>query len=344
MQKVFRLHCIVLSCAESLFSWAGGLLLLQDAWKCSMCCVRFFMVVWILISGQVMAAPNMKIMTKHPSHPAVTDSIWLKEYRMMRIEATGPGRLPLSFRQVLVPDRVAGPVDLTIVRDDEEQGTIRFSTPGKDGELSQQVMVLIDVPAGTHTFRLLVSGPQSGVVVKPVEGKLDANTDVIEVTTSLEKKLGLKFGMLNDDDAQKKKTVHGHRRVIKSQTDVIGAVSISHVRKSNPQTALMYNNPDVPTSTLGPGAMTAGGLMFVFLMSSASLAASAGLQSKRARQDPSLADELLDRARRTNKAALVMAGAAGAALVTALVMYLVEGDNKLVSVPDEPAGGFSMHF
>jgi len=167
---------------------------------------------------------------------------------------------------------------------------------------------------------------------------------VIEVTTSLEKKLGLKFGILKGSNAQKKKPRHGPRQVINSQTDVIGTVSISHVRKTNPQTTLMYNNPDVPTSTLGPGAMTAGGMMFVFLLSSASLAASAGLQSKRARQDPSMADEYLDRARRTNKAALVMAGAAGAALVAALVLYLVEGDNEPVSVPGESVGGFSMHF
>ncbi len=306
--------------------------------------IRFFVVIWTFQAASVMSASSMKIMTRHPAHPAAPDSIWLKEYRMMRLQTSGPGRLAIQFRQVLVPDRIAGPVDLTIVRDDEEQGTIRFSTPGREGEFSQPVMVLIDVPAGTHTYRLLVSGPSSGVVLKTMEGKLDADTDVIEVSTSLEKKQGLKFGMLKDINPKKRKTKNLRTKVMRSQTDVLGPVCASHAGRTNPQTSLFYNNPDVPTSTLGPGAMTAGGMMFVFLLSSASLAASAGVQSHRARQDLSKADEFLDRARRTNRAAMIMVGAAGVALITAVVMYFVEDDVSPAVVPDETATGFSMHF
>ncbi len=309
--------------------------------------VSIFIMVSSMFMWPAMAASNMKLMTQHPSHPQAPDSIWLKEYRMMRIETLGPTKLAISFRQVLVPDQMAGPVDLTIVRDDEEQGTIRFSTPGKDGELSDTVLLVMNVPVGTHTYRMLVSGPQRGVVVKFLEGRVDPENKVIEVTTSLEKKEGLKYGLLQDNRAKPQKNRNRSRKsTMRSQTDVLDTVPVSRGKKSAPQTSLLYNNPDVPTSTLGPGAMAAGGMMFVFLLSSASLAASAGVQSQRAREYPSMADEYLGKARRANDAALVMAGAAGLALVTAVVMYLVEyDDSQTEGIADEPASrGFSVRF
>jgi hypothetical protein len=92
---------------------------------------------------------------------------------------------------------------------------------------------------------------------------------------------------------------------------------------------------------IGPGTRASGTVAAMFLLGGASLFISAAAQEQRAGDEPVQipAGELLDRADKTYQAAYVLTGLGAAALLTTLVVYLVE-EPDIGAVP----GGVEVRF
>jgi hypothetical protein len=114
------------------------------------------------------------------SGDAVESYSWLTLQGMLVLEVTGPTNLGMRLRALGGPGEEPAPVDLTVVRDDQEQGTVRIQIPGvpeaggvvEHPELgaSEEVLVKVEVPAGRHIYRVVVSGPSRGAALAPFLG------------------------------------------------------------------------------------------------------------------------------------------------------------------------------
>jgi hypothetical protein len=92
----------------------------------------------------------------------------------------GPDDVGLRVRAVLFEKEQEIPsVDLTVVRDGQEQGTVRFEFPKPDGagspsrkdiRISGEVLVKIEIPEGVHEYSLLLTGQRNGCLIHPFLG------------------------------------------------------------------------------------------------------------------------------------------------------------------------------
>jgi hypothetical protein len=280
-------------------------------------------------------AGQLEIKSSHPAHPDLAGYHWLKTTRMMRLEVSGPTHLGLRLRQVVSEGRPPTPVDLTVVRDDAEQGTVRFPVPAGSGSLSGEVLIRIDVPEGDHTYRLLVSGSDRGVVLQPFSGAIAEDKGAIVATPGGDRVVVPKPGPRRQPRPKPEP-----RPLEAPEEDLLGAVAVGPRRDAGPRTYHEVIEPLADPGTVGPRTLTLGSLAGVLLLSATGLAISGGVQESRAEQEPVQvrAGVYYDRAERTNQAAITVAVLGGAALVTALVYYYLE------EPAGDPSAGAAIRF
>jgi hypothetical protein len=250
--------------------------------------------------------------------------IRIKPAELLILRVEGPNNLGLRCRELWVGKEAVPPVYLTVVRDQKEQGTVRFVLPKPDGtriserpemQVSGEVLVKIEIPRGAHEYHLLVSGPREGILIRPFLG-VRAREKVIVATP----------GAVNSPPAEKKPAPINKQPPVLSAppADILEPVALGpreEVAEVVYQTIIRHR-----PGGIGPGTRTSGTLAAMFLLGGASLFISAAAQEQRAADEPVqiAAGELLNRADKTYQAAYVLTGLGAAALLTTLVVYLVE--------------------
>ena len=147
---------------------------------------RFWIWVFVLLlPGAVLRAEDkLELRTKQKKvelqagqerHPFLF--LPIEELFVFRVK--GPEDVGVRFRVMQAADDPSPGVDLTVVRDGLEQGTVRFSFPSSDGasivgwdvtRVSGEVLVKIEIPEGEHEYSLLVTGPRHGCLIHPFLG------------------------------------------------------------------------------------------------------------------------------------------------------------------------------
>lgn len=265
----------------------------------------------------------------------------IKPGEPLKLRVEGPNNLGLRCRELWIGKEAIPPVYLTVVRDQKEQGTVRFVLPPPDGagiparpemQVSGEVLVKIEVPRGSHEYQLLVSGPQEGILIQPFLG-LRARDKVIVATPG-----AVESPPVDNKPAPMKK----QPPVLSAPpVDILEPVAISsgeEVAEVVRQTVIRHR-----PSRVGPGTRTSGTLAAMFLLGGVSLFVSGAAQEQRAADEPVQipAGEHLDRADKTYQAAYVLTGLGAAALMASLVFYLVEEpDPGIRAVP----GGVEVRF
>ena len=306
--------------------------------------MRFLLVALVLAIGLPAGAGPLEIGSKHERFVLKKKSgqkkyIRIKPGELLVFRVEGPANLGLRCRELWVGKQAVPPVYLTVVRDQKEQGTVRFVLPQPDGagiserpemQVSGEVLVKIEIPRGVHEYHLLVSGPQEGILVLPFLG-LRAREKVIVATP----------GAVDPPPEEKKPPPKKKPPPVLSAppADILEPVALAprdEVAEVVRQTVIRHR-----PGGIGPGTRTSGTLAAMFLVGGASLFISAAAQEQRAADEPVQipAGELLDRADKTYQAAYVLTGLGAAALLTTLVVYLVE-EPGIGAVP----GGMEVRF
>jgi len=147
---------------------------------------RFWIWVFVLLlPGAVLRAEDkLELRTKQKKvelqagqerHPFLF--LPIEELFIFRVK--GPEDVGIRFRVMLAADDPSPGVDLTVVRDGLEQGTVRFSFPSSDGasivdwddtRVSGEILVKIEIPEGHHEYSMLVTGPRHGCLIHPFLG------------------------------------------------------------------------------------------------------------------------------------------------------------------------------
>ncbi len=274
---------------------------------------------FLCLSGWGVRAGPVQVRSSHEQRQVGDGEsfLWLEPHQMMLLKVSGPTHLGLRLRQVLTPGRAPVPVDLTVVRDDAVQGTARFKVSASGGELSKEVLVKIDVPSGRHTYRLLVSGPERGVVLKPFSGSIRPDRQAIVATPGGDRVTE----PVRERGPRRKRRKSRPRPLDPEPPELLDPVAAATVARSEPKTYRIEHRPDEGGTWFGPGVRTAGSLGGMFLLGATVMIISSSVQEDRAR------------AERSQNAALVIYSLAGAAIVTAVVFQLIERPTA------EPSGG-----
>jgi len=196
---------------------------------------------------------------------------------------------------------------------------VRFRVPPGDGPLSGEVLIRIDVPEGAHTYRLLVSGPDLGVVLQPFSGAIRDDPAAIVATPGGDRVRTPKPGP-RLEPTQKNKPL------APVEEELLGAVDVEARPDPQPRTYQLSHRPTQAGPTVGPKVRTLASLAGVLLLGATGLAISGGVQESRAEDEPIQvrAGMYFERADRTNQAAITVTVLGGAALVSALVYYYLE--------------------
>lgn len=271
--------------------------------------------------------------------------IRLKPGELLILRVSGPNNLGLRCRELWIGKEAVPPVYLTVVRDQKEQGTVRFTLPQPDEtriaehpqmQVSGEVLVKIEIPDGPHEYHLLVSGPQEGILVQPFLG-LRAREKVIVATPGASPVAEQEPPLKSNPSIEKKRP----EVLLPPPIDILEPVALASEEKVPEvihQTVIRHR-----PSSIGPGTRTSGTAAAIFLLGSASLFISAAAQEQRAGDEPVQipAGELVDRADRTYQAAYVLGGLGAVALLATLVFYLVEEPDPGIGVIP---GGVEVRF
>jgi len=304
----------------------------------------------VLATDLPVQAGTLKIGSRHERFLVERKSgqkkyIRIKPGELLLVRVDGPNNLGLRCRELWVGRESVPPVYLTVVRDQKEQGTVRFVLPQPDGarisgrpemQVSGEVLVKIEIPPGAHEYHLLVSGPQEGVLVQPFLG-LRSREKAIVATP------GADAAAVEETQVEKKPPPVKKRPElpVPPPPDILEPVAMDSA--DGPEAVITRTVIHHRPGGIGPGTRTSGTLAAMFLLSGVSLFISAAAQEQRAGDEPVQipAGELLDRADKTYQAAYVLTGLGASALLTTLVVYLVEEPGPgLSAVP----GGVQVRF
>jgi len=260
------------------------------------------------------------------------DFYHLPQEKILTFNARGPGNVGLRLCEIVAEGQAVLPIDLTVVRDGQEQATVRVKVPearlesigGREGEKhTGMLLVKIEIPAGQHRYMVLASGPPVGVLVNVFHGVKDKAQAIVvtpgkvgEATTSKVKK--------DKGDGVKKTVEHEPGiELVAKEPDILACVpaarGVIQVRREG---RVIHHHP----VTLGPWTRTSSSLSGMFVVGTISLLVSGAVISDRSREEPVQleAGRLYDQAERTYRASAIMGGLAGVALLVTLVAYLVE--------------------
>lgn len=326
------------------------------------------MVVVLLLGLSPVHAGEVEVLTGHEKLRLTGggDRLfhWLKPEEMLLLQVKGPADLGLRVRKVMDSTRpTVAVVDLTVVRNDQEQGTVRFrlpppadsGIPGHDELVaSGEVLVKIEVPPGRQHYRLIASGPGAGLLLQPFLG-LRARKEVVVATPGQVDATTIPTGP--DGQGPGKNAgksgqvpeaglVPAERkpRLKAPQMDVLPRVVASVPEDKD----IIVVPPLVHRAShrFGPGTRVAGTTTAMLAAGALSLLAAGGALEQGARDETVQipAGELHERAERTFEASAVMGVLAAAAAVTTLVLYLVESPDPLRDTPDAAPGALVVRF
>jgi hypothetical protein len=306
--------------------------------------MRFLLFAVVLAIGLPAGAGSLEVGSKHERFVLKKKSgqkkyIRIKPGELLVFRVDGPANLGLRCRELWIGKEAVPPVYLTVVRDQKEQGTVRFVLPQPDGagiserpemQVSGEVLVKIEIPKGRHEYHLLVSGPQEGILIQPFLG-LRARDKVIVATP----------GAVDQPPPAKTPGPTKKQPPVLSPPPMDILEPVLAVPGTGPETVISRTVIRHRPGGIGPGTRTSGTVAAMFLLGGASLFISAAAQEQRAADEPVqiTAGELLDRADKTYQAAYVLTGLGAAALLTTLVVYLVE-EPDIGAVP----GGVEVRF
>jgi len=290
----------------------------------------------VLLAGPAGArGPRLEIRGEHPSTevPGEGGYVWLRPNQLVDLVTTGPGPTGLRVRQVLSEGRAPLPVDLTVVRDDQEQGTVRFRTPPPDGAraagmgaLSGPLVVRLDVPEGPHLYRLLVSGEGQGILIQPWLGDLQL-ASVVATPGSAE--------VLKP---RPPKARPAPRRLEAEPPDELEGLVLTPPEPDEVEIQRILSAPPAQPPPFGHAFWVSGSLALVLLLGGTGCMAAGGAEQAAAADEPVqlLAHEHLGHADQAFLSGGVLYGLGGTAALLALVFYLVAEE------PDPPGGGATL--
>lgn len=291
------------------------------------------------------------------------ERLWLKreggkQQRYLRIQpdevlvfrVSGPANLGLRCRELWVGQEAVPPVYLTVVRDQVEQGTVRFNLPRSDGarlverpemQVSGEVLVKIEIPEGAHEYHLLASGPREGILLRPFLGLRAKEKAIVATPGAVPGGEQARAG-----NPPLKKPVQAERQpAVLSPPPMDILDPVVWYREGEERSVIQQTVIQHEPCGIGPGMRTAGTVAAMFLLGSSSLLVSAAVQEQRAEDQPVQipAGELFDRAENTYRASYVLGGLTVAALLATLVFYLVEDPDPGVNTAAVP-GGLAVRF
>jgi hypothetical protein len=273
----------------------------------------------------------------------------LETEQSLSINVSGPTSVGLYLCEILGDKESPLPVDLTVVRDEQEQATVRVRIPHsnlmpitepKPMMCSEYLQIKIDIPEGRHRYMILASGSRKGVLVFPFIG-ITATEKVIVATPGGSTSTTPTVSKVIEP---KKIIKPGPKRQVKlaaPELDVLEPIGFSS-RHSQPQ---LYSVIRSQPARFGPGTRIAGSIAGMFLLGTTSLVISGSMIHERARDEPFqiAAHELHTRSERTFEASAVMGGLTAAALLATLICYLVE-DPQEFTLGSSGNQGLAMHF
>jgi len=255
--------------------------------------------------------------------------LWLEAGDMLMLRVVGPTDVGLRLCVLLDESQLPLPVDLTVVKDDREQGTVRFLVPGA-GKLtvkgmgssacSEMVLLKIEVPKGRHGYRILASGNDKGVLIVPFSGKIGRGK-YLEATP-------LQIGKEQEAEKETVKTPVARKKVLVLDVpppDILAGVPAALIDDSALMGSTIFHRPRASSPTSRIAAQVAGMLgvgTVVLLVSGGVLHGMA--------EDENVqigAGSLYDQSQGAYRASLVMGSMAATAGAVALISYyLLEED------------------
>jgi len=270
--------------------------------------------------------------------------LWLQPNLMVDFEVRGPVRVGLRVRQVLSEGREPLPVDLTVVRDDQEQGTVRFRTPPTDGAraaglgaLSGPLVVRLDVPDGLHVYRVLVSGGGQGILVQPWLGDLEI-ASVVATPGQAE--------VLKPRPQPRPRPAPPRVPRAEPAEELPGIVMVPGDEGPPALSRRILHAPQAPPPPHGRAFWLSGSLALVLLAGGTGCMAAGGLEAARAGSEPVQleARRHLDQADQAYLAGGVLYGLGATAALLALVFYLTGEEPGATPALAPGPGGPGLRF
>lgn len=282
----------------------------------------------LLAAGGVVWAQELRLPPGLPTlrvGPAGAGYRYLAPEKILRFSASGPGQYRLRLCEPVVGHQGALPLNVTVVRDKREQGTVRVSVQPRasievrgrpEWRCSLPVVLTITVPPGRHGYELIVSGSRQGVLLQTARRVQRRERQV--VATPVADRV-LKIPSLSPPHRQRG-ALSKPRPLEVPELEILDTLEVAPARRP-PHTYVMKTS----YSPFGPATRVAAGLASVLLGSALVMSISGGAAMQQARAEPvqTEAGRLYGRARRALDAAAVLGGLAGAAAVTTVVLALV---------------------
>lgn len=247
-----------------------------------------------------------------------TEAAVLAPEQVLSFSASGPATAAFRLCQLYSPGQAVVPLDITVIRDEQQQGTVRARVRQephwKAGGIrlcSAQLVLTIGVPAGKHSYQMIITGGREGVAIYPAE-EMAAGESVVEATPEGDK------GQVGPTCLPVKETTKKmppSPRVLASETEVLEAPAPGRA-ELRVRTKVLRK----PRSLAGDAGRVVTSLAGMFLVSTVACLASAGALEYRAHAEPVQleAGRLHGQARRAWEASAVMGALAGVATVAAL--------------------------
>lgn len=242
---------------------------------------------------------------------------------MLVVEIDGPVELGLGLRGLSPRGVRPVPLDLTVVRDDAEQGTVRIALPPPDGaalraddtlEPSGEVLARIEVPPGPHTYRIVIGGPPRGALVRPFSAARMAPGAIVATP-------GAAAAAAPAPPVPPRPPVRPPPRTLASETETVDGSLSPWQRRDSVRIPLVVRRE----AGLGPWTLTGLSLTGSLVFAGVAVLVSGRVQAERAHDEPiqiraGALHESAERGYRTGTALLGTAAALG--LATLLAWWL----------------------
>ncbi len=254
--------------------------------------------------------------------------LWLEAGDMLMLRVVGPTDVGLRLCVLLDESQLPLPVDLTVVKDDRDQGTVRFSVPGAGaGKLtvkglgssacSEMVLLKMEVPKGRHGYRILASGNDKGVLIVPFSGKIGRGKYLVATPGQI--------GKEQETEKETVKTPVAREKVLVLEVpppDILDGVSAAVINDSALMGSIIFHRPQPRSPTSRIAAQVAGMLG----VGTVALLVSGGVLRGMAKDEGVQigAGSLFDQSQGAYRASLVVGSMAATAAAVALVSYLLE--------------------
>ncbi len=293
------------------------------------------LAVMMVLAVSSARAGSVRVTSQHRKFdlsvpPGKSTLLQLLPEQILSFTVSGPETAAFRLCQLYSPGQAVVPLDITVIRDEQQQGTVRARVQPEPSwqvteelRCSAQVVLTIGVPAGKHLYQIIVTGSQAGVALSPAE-EMAAGETVVEATPEGDKH---NVGPAHLPETAAARGKSPRPRLLASETDVVEAPASSGHSQLRVRTLVLRK----PQSAAREATRVVTSLAGMFLLSTAACVVSAGALEYRAHAEPVQveAGRLHRQARRAWEASAVMGALAGVAVVAALSLIWqgeLEGD------------------